>query len=140
MQVQAIEYEEVPEGTGKGEWKRRQEGGVDLWVTGRGEAVLHLQHRDDMGAGWGAERAVEMRTDRAVWLEPGLRGERWWVWHMTWWADQGERVPVRKEGNCWEEERMLVGCAHTSQGQRWPQHPLRKGKGGRRRCMRSGRR
>ena len=29
VQVQALEYEEVPEGTGKGEWQRRQEGGVE---------------------------------------------------------------------------------------------------------------
>ena len=74
MQVQALEYEEVPEGTGKGEWKRRQEGGVDVWVTGGGAAVLQLQHRDDVGAGWGAGRAVQMRTDRAVLPEPGWRG------------------------------------------------------------------
>ena len=30
VQVQEMRYEEVPEGTGKGEWIRRQEGGVDL--------------------------------------------------------------------------------------------------------------
>ena len=63
VQVQATEYEQVPEGTGKGEWKRRQEGGVDVWATGGGEAVLQLQPRDDLGAGWGAERAVQVRTD-----------------------------------------------------------------------------
>ena len=51
VQLQALEYEEVPEGTGKGEWKRRQEGGVDVWVTGGREAVVQLQHRDDVGAG-----------------------------------------------------------------------------------------
>ena len=81
---------EVPEGTGKGEWQRRQAGGVDVWVTGGGEAVLQLQHREDMGTAWGAERAVQMRTDRAVWLEPGWKGRyrvaaedhRWWGWHM----------------------------------------------------------
>ena len=104
VQVQALEYEEVPEGTVKSEWKRRQEGGVDVWVTGGGgEAVLQLQHRDDVGAGWGAERAVQMRTDRAVWLELGWRntyrlvawGQRWWGWHMTWQADGGEGVLVR---------------------------------------------
>ena len=39
VQVQPTEYEEVPEGTGKGEYNRRQEGGVDMWVSGRGEAV-----------------------------------------------------------------------------------------------------
>ena len=91
VQVQAMEYYEVPESTGKVKWKRRQEGGVDVWVTGGGEAVLQLQHRDDLGAGWGAERAVPMRMDRAVWLEPGWRGryqvaaggQRWWGWHMT---------------------------------------------------------
>ena len=62
---------EVPEGTGKGEWHSRQAGGVDVWVTGGGEAVLQLQHRREVGTGWGAERAVQMRRDRAVWLEPG---------------------------------------------------------------------
>ena len=63
MQVQAMEYEEVLENTGKGEWKRRQEGGVDVWVTGGGEAVLQLQHRDDFGARRGVEGAVQMRMD-----------------------------------------------------------------------------
>ena len=79
--------------------------GVDVWVTGGGEAVLRLQHRDDVGTGWGAERLVQMRTDRAVWLEPGCRGryrvaaggQRWWGWHMTWQADEGEGVLVRRE-------------------------------------------
>ena len=78
---------------------------MDVWVTGGGEAVLQLQHRDDLGTGRGAERAVQMRTDRAVWLEPGWRGryrvaaggQRWWGWQMTWQADRGEGVPVRKE-------------------------------------------
>ena len=74
VQVQAMEYEEVPEGTGNGEWKRRQVGGVDVRVSRGGEGVLQLQHRYDLGAGWGAEGAVRVRTDRAVWLEPGWRG------------------------------------------------------------------
>ena len=34
VQVQEMEYVEVPEGTGKGEWQRRQAGWVDVWVTG----------------------------------------------------------------------------------------------------------
>ena len=105
VQVQEMEYVEVPEGTGKGEWRRRQAGRPHVWVTGGGEAVLQLQHREDVGTGWGVERAVQMRTDRAVWLEPGWRGRyrvaagghRWWGWHMTWQADKGEGVPVRKE-------------------------------------------
>ena len=105
VQVQEMEYMEVPEGTGKGVWHRRQAGGVDVWVTGGGEAVLQLQHREDAGTGWGAKRAVQMRPDRAVWLEPGwgrryrvpAEGHRWWGWHMTWRADKGEGVPVRKE-------------------------------------------
>ena len=100
-----MEYVEVPEGTGKGEWRRRGAGGEDVWGTGGGEAVLHLQHRGDVRTGWGAERAVQMRSDREVWLEPGWRGRyrvaaggrRWWGWHMTWRADKGEGVPVRKE-------------------------------------------
>ena len=74
VQVQEMEYVEVPEGTGKGEWQRRQDGGVDVWVTRGGEAVLQLQHKDDVRTGWGAERAVQMQTDRAVWLERGWRG------------------------------------------------------------------
>ena len=36
VQVQEMEYMEVPEGTGKGEWHRRQTGGMDVWVTGGG--------------------------------------------------------------------------------------------------------
>ena len=40
VQAQALEYEEVPEGTGKGEWQRRQEGGVDVWVTGGGRGSV----------------------------------------------------------------------------------------------------
>ena len=104
VQVQEMEYMEVPEGTGKGEWHRRQAWGVDVWVTGGGEAVLQLQHREDVGTGWGAERAVQIRPERAVWLERGWKGRyrvaaggsRWWGWHMTWRADQGEGVPVRK--------------------------------------------
>ena len=58
LQLQKMGYEEVLKGTRKGEWNRRQEGGVDLWITGGGGAVLQLQHRGDLGAGWGAERAV----------------------------------------------------------------------------------
>ena len=111
----------VPEGTGKGEWHRRQAGGVDVWVTGGGEAVLQLQHREDVRTGWGAERAVQMRPNRAVWLEPGWRGRyrvaagghRWWGWHMTWQADKGEGVPVRKE---WGGE--LPGGGHDASGVR----------------------
>ena len=103
--VQEMEYMEVPESTGKGEWHRRQAGGLHVWVTGGGEAVLQLQHREDVGTGWGAERAVQIRPDTAVRLEPGWKGRyrvaagghRWWGWHMTWRADQGEGVPVRKE-------------------------------------------
>ena len=74
VQVQEMEYVEVPEGTGEGRWRRRQAGGVDVWVTGGGEAVLQLQHREDVGTGWGAKRAAQMRPDRAVGLEPGWRG------------------------------------------------------------------
>ena len=50
---------------------------MEGWTCGSpggGEAVLQLQHRDDVGSGWRAERAVQMRTDRAVLLEPGWRG------------------------------------------------------------------
>ena len=47
---------------------------MDVWVTGGGEAVLQLQHREDVGTGSGAERAVRMRTDGAVWLEARWRG------------------------------------------------------------------
>ena len=105
MQVQEMEYMEVPEGTGKGEPHRGQAGGVDVWVTGGGEAVLQPQHREDVGTGWGGEGAVQIRPDRAVWLEPGWKGRyravaggrRWWGWHMSWRADQGEGVPCRNE-------------------------------------------
>ena len=53
---------------------RRQAGGVDVWVTGGGEVVLQLQHREHVGTEWGAERAVQIRPDRAVWLEAGWKG------------------------------------------------------------------
>ena len=51
-----------------------------------GEVVLQLQHREDVGTEWGAERAVQIRPDRAVWLEPGWKGRyrvaaggrQWW--------------------------------------------------------------
>ena len=36
VQVQEMGYVEVPAGTGKGEWQKRQAGGVDVWVTGGG--------------------------------------------------------------------------------------------------------
>ena len=122
VQVQGMEYMEVPDGTGKGEWHRRQAGGG--WTCGSrgaGGAVLQLQHREDVGTGWGAERAVQMRPDRAVWLEPGSKGRyrvaaggrRWWGWHMTWRADQGEGVPVRNE---WGGE--LPGGGHEASGVR----------------------
>ena len=121
VQVQEMEYMEVPEGTGKGEWHRRQAGGVDVLVTGGGEAVLQLQHWEDAGTGWRAERVVQMRPDRAVWLEPGWKGRyrvaaggpRWWGWHMTWRADRGEGVPVRNE---WRGE--LPGGGHEASGVR----------------------
>ena len=117
VQVQEMEYMEVPEGTGKGEWHRRQAGGVGVWVTGGGEAVLQLQHRKDVGTGWGAEGAVQIRPDRAVWLKPGWKGRytvaaggrRWWGWHMSWRADQGEGIPVRNE---WGGE--LPGGGHEA--------------------------
>ena len=38
MQVRAMEYEEVPEGTENGEWKEGQDRGVDMWVIGGREA------------------------------------------------------------------------------------------------------
>ena len=66
-----------------------------MWVTGGAEAVLQLQHRDDLAAGWGAERVVQMRTDRAVWLEPGWGGRYRMAAGRQ--RDQGEGVTVRKE-------------------------------------------
>ena len=93
---------------GYGERRVAQEagrGGGHVGHRGGGGAVLQLQHREDLGTGWGAERAVQIRPDRAVWLEPGWKGRyrvagggrRWWGWHMTWRADQVEGVPVRNE-------------------------------------------
>ena len=69
VRLQRMEYEEVPEGTGRGEWNMRQEGRVDLWVTEGGGAVLQLQHREDLGAAWGAERAAQLHSERALWME-----------------------------------------------------------------------
>ena len=67
VQVQEMEYMEVPEGTGKGEWNRRQAGRVDVWVTGGGGAVLQLQHREDVGTGWGGrERGPDTAGQSSV--------------------------------------------------------------------------
>ena len=74
VQMQDMEYEEIPAGTGKGAWSRRQDGRVDLWVTGGGEAVLQLQHRRDVGTGWGVEKDVQMRQGEAIWIEPRWMG------------------------------------------------------------------
>ena len=96
-------------GSARGYRERRvaQEAGRGAGHVGhrRGEAVLQLQHREDVGTGWGAERALQIRPDRAAWLVPGWKGRyrvaaggrRWWGWHMMWRADQGEGVPVRDE-------------------------------------------
>ena len=61
VQMQKMGYEEVPEGMDKGEWNKRQERGVDLWVTGGGDGALQLQQREDPGAGSGAQRAVQLQ-------------------------------------------------------------------------------
>ena len=92
----------------------KQGGRLDPWVTGVGEAVLQLQQRKDLGAGWGAERAVQLLSDQAVWMEPAWKGRyeiasggQWWLgWHMMWRADQGEELPVRNE---WGGELPEVG-------------------------------
>ena len=63
---------------------------------GEGEAVLQLQDREDLGAGWGAERDVQLQSGQAVWVEPGRKGrylvaeggQLGWGRHMTWHADQ----------------------------------------------------
>ena len=62
---------------GYGERRVAQEagrGGGRVGHRGGGGAVLQLQHREDVGTGWGAERAVQIRPDTAVWLEPGWKG------------------------------------------------------------------
>ena len=105
MQMQKMEYEEAPEGPGTGEWNSRQEGGVDLWLTERRGAVLQSQHREDLGAGWWAETAVQLQSAQTVWMEPGWTGryrvaagaQRGLRWHMTWLADQRDGAPVTKE-------------------------------------------
>ena len=73
VQVQALEYEEVPEGTGKGEWKRRQEGGVDVWVTGGGGRRCYCCSN---GMTWGPdggqrERSRCGQTERCGWSRDG---------------------------------------------------------------------
>ena len=104
--VQEMEYMEVPEGTGKGEWHRRQAGGVDVWVTGGGggggvAAAAQGGCGDRVGgresgpdtAGQGGVAGAGMEGE----VQGGGGGRRWWGWHMTWRADQGEGVPVRSE-------------------------------------------
>ena len=52
-----------------------------------GGAVLQLLRRADLGAGWGAERGVQVQSGQAVCMEPELTGrykvasgggQRWW--------------------------------------------------------------
>ena len=78
VQVQALEYEEVPEGTGKGEWKRRQEGGVDMWVTG-GERRCYSY---STGMTWGpdgGQRDLSRcgQTEPCGWNQNGGVGTGW---------------------------------------------------------------
>ena len=106
-------------------------------MTGGGEAVLQLQHRPDLGDGWAAERDFRLQSGQAVWMEPGWTGrcrvaaggQQWCGSHMTWQADQGEGVPVRKtwerpEGGIREEtvQAHFTGAklapAPTTQGHR----------------------
>ena len=72
---------------------------------GRGRGGAAAAAGEDLGAGWGAESAVQLQSGEAVWMEPGRKGgyrvvaggQGWWGWHMTWLSEQGEEVPVRKE-------------------------------------------
>ena len=112
---------EVPEGTGKGEWHRRQAGGLDVWVTGEGGGGVAAAAQGGCGGGVGGRGAIQIRPERAVWVEPGSKGRyrvatggrQWWGWHMTWRADQGGGVPVRNERG-----GELPGGGHEASGVR----------------------
>ena len=113
---------------GYGERRVAQEAGRGGGRVGHrgGEAVLQPQHREDVGTGCGAERAVQIRPDRAVWLEPGWKGRyrvmaggrRWWGWQMTWRAtrERGSQSGMSGEESCQEEDRRRVAWAHSSLG------------------------
>ena len=111
MPMQKMEYEKVPEGTGKAEWSRRQRGGVDLWMTGEGGGCVagaaHGGPGDWMGGRTSSPTAV--RQSDVDGARVAARGQRWWGSHMTWLADQGEGVPVRRK---WGAE-LPVGEKNT---------------------------
>ena len=49
-----------------------------MWVIGGGEAVLHLQHRDDLGAGWGQKERFKCgQTQGCGWSQGGGPGTGW---------------------------------------------------------------
>ena len=72
---------------------------------GRGRSSVAVAAEGGLGSWIGAERAVYLQSGQAVWMEPWCKGtyrtaaggQRWWALHMTFLADQGEAVPVRKE-------------------------------------------
>ena len=78
VQVQEMEYMEVPEGTGKGVWHRRQAGGVDVWVTGGWRQCCSCSAGRMWGLGGGQrERSRYDRTERCGLSRDGREGTGW---------------------------------------------------------------
>ena len=78
VQVQAMEYAEVPEGTGKGEWHRRQDGGPTCGSP-RGQRQCYSC---STGMRWGPgggprERSRCEQTERCGWNTDGGQGTGW---------------------------------------------------------------
>ena len=78
VQVQEMEYVEVPEGTGKAEWQRRQAGGLDVWVTGGARRGYSCSTGMMWGPGGGQrEQSRCKRTERCGWSRDGGEGTEW---------------------------------------------------------------
>ena len=67
-----MEYDQIPEGAGKGEWIRRQGAGVELWVRGEGGNGVTAAGRGEPERlmGGGEKRTTAVR-------QSGVGGTRW---------------------------------------------------------------
>ena len=66
---------EVPEGTGKGEWHRRQAGGVDLWVTGGGGGGVAAAAQGGCGDRVGGRESGPDTTGQSGVAGAGMEGK-----------------------------------------------------------------
>ena len=75
VQVQEMEYMEVPEGTGKGEWHRRQAKGVDVWVTAGGGGRVAAAAQGGCGERVGGRESGPDTTGQSGVAGAGMEGK-----------------------------------------------------------------